>query len=161
MKSLIGITPSGDLSFISPLYTGCISDREITMRSGLLSQQFNRGDNIMADKGFDIADLLDSLGVTINIPAFVGKRDQLTEGEVKETQQIANLRIHIERWNRKLKTFHIWDRPALIATAGTVNQTWAVSGLLTLIRGGYRHLNMFVYLWEMIELCKDTKYVLP
>ena len=44
------------ITFISRLYTGSISDREIVLRSGLLSQQFDDGDSVMADKGFQIQD---------------------------------------------------------------------------------------------------------
>lgn len=37
LKALVGIAPSGAITFISQLYTGSISDREIVLRSGLLS----------------------------------------------------------------------------------------------------------------------------
>ena len=43
LKCLVGITPGGAFSFVSQLYTGHISDREIVMRSGFLDQQFNNG----------------------------------------------------------------------------------------------------------------------
>jgi len=36
-KGLVGITPSGAFSFISQLYPGSTSDREIVIRSGLLN----------------------------------------------------------------------------------------------------------------------------
>ena len=36
LKALVGITPGGALSFVSQLYTGHISDREIVLRSGIL-----------------------------------------------------------------------------------------------------------------------------
>ena len=57
LKGLVGISPiSKAITFISRLYTGSISDREIVLRSGLLSQQFDDGDSVMADKGFQIQD---------------------------------------------------------------------------------------------------------
>ena len=37
-KALAGITPSGSFSFISPLYGGSISDRELFMQSVLLDK---------------------------------------------------------------------------------------------------------------------------
>ena len=67
LKGLIGIAPSGAITFISQLYTGSISDREIVIRSGFLDQAFVGGDTIMADKGFTIQDIL-PLGTTLNIP---------------------------------------------------------------------------------------------
>lgn len=39
LKGLVGISPSGAITFVSQLYTGNISDREIVPRSGLLEIQ--------------------------------------------------------------------------------------------------------------------------
>ncbi|XP_046562721.1 uncharacterized protein LOC124271611 [Haliotis rubra] len=50
-KGLIGITPCGVLSFVSTLYTGAISDKEITSRCGIVDL-LEPGDEVMADKGF-------------------------------------------------------------------------------------------------------------
>ena len=56
-KCLLGITPHGAVTFISALYTGCISDVEITKLSGFLDL-VEPGDDVMADKGFAIRKLL-------------------------------------------------------------------------------------------------------
>ena len=55
-----------------------------------------KGDEIMANRGYTIKDLLILLGVKLNIPPFLGERDQLEGSEVVETQQVALLCIHIE-----------------------------------------------------------------
>ena len=52
-KGLIGISPSGAVIFVSDLYPGSISDKELTRRCGLL-QLLQSGDSIMADRGFDM-----------------------------------------------------------------------------------------------------------
>lgn len=70
LKGLIGISPSGAVTFVGQLYTGSISDREIVYRSGFLDLPFNEGDSVMADKGFTVEDLL-PLGVKLNIPPFL------------------------------------------------------------------------------------------
>ena len=85
LKALIGIAPSGAITFISQLYTGNISDREITSRCGFLSQQFDDGDSVMADKGFQIADIL-PLNVTLNIPPFLEGNQQMSPEDVIKTQ---------------------------------------------------------------------------
>ena len=41
LKGLVGISPSGAITFISQLYTGSMSDREIVERSGVLDLPFN------------------------------------------------------------------------------------------------------------------------
>ena len=38
LKALVGITPSGGVCFISDLYGGCISDKEITSKSGIFKK---------------------------------------------------------------------------------------------------------------------------
>lgn len=109
-RGLIGIAPCGSISFVSQLYTGCISDRDITVRSGLLLLPFDYGDSIMADKGFNIQDLLDNIGVKMNIPPFLHLQGQMPGCDVLETQKIAAERIHVERAINKIKTFHIFDQ---------------------------------------------------
>ena len=52
--------------------------------------------SIMEDQGFLISDDLESIGVSLNIPAFLNDRDQLTKAKVKENQAIASVRIHVE-----------------------------------------------------------------
>lgn len=94
LKGLIGISPGGAITFISQLYTGHTSDREIITRSGFLNLPFNRGDSVMADKGFTINDLL-PLGVSLNIPTFLGSKGQMSPADVVDTQSIASVRIHV------------------------------------------------------------------
>ena len=66
LKALIGITPSGAISFISDLYGGNISDKKLTQMSGLLNL-LEPGDAIMADRGFTIDEILPH-EVTLNVP---------------------------------------------------------------------------------------------
>ena len=54
--------------FISDLYVGCISDKEITSKSGLIDK-LQRGDEVMADQGFNIQEMLASKGVKVNVPS--------------------------------------------------------------------------------------------
>lgn len=129
-KGLIGIMPSGQLSFVSELYTGCMSDRECVIQSGFLDLSFDEGDVVMADKGFKIADLLEEKGVSLNIPPFL-QNGKLSEQEVRETQEIASLRIHVERRIQRIKAFHIFDRPVPLTLAPVVTQIWTVVAVLT------------------------------
>ena len=104
-KALIGITPSGAVSFISSLYEGSISDRNIFIESAIL-EKLETGDFVMADKGFNVADLLDIRGMKLNIPPRKNG-DQFTESELLATRRIASLRIHIERAIGRVKHFQI------------------------------------------------------
>ena len=78
MKALIGITRNGVVSFTSELYCGSRSDPDIVKRSGYL-QHIQRGDCVMADKGFTIRDELAAVGGRLVLPHFLsGKRKSIT-----------------------------------------------------------------------------------
>ena len=62
---------------------------------------------LLVDKGFTVQDLLLSRQATIKIPAFLGKRDSLTAEEEMSTRRIAKARIHVERFNERLKKFRL------------------------------------------------------
>ena len=130
-KGLLGIAPSGAITFVSQLYPGSISDKEIVTRSGILNQDlWQNGDSIMADRGFIVSDEFENIGVSLNIPAFLAGREQLTEAEVKESQTIASVRIHVERAIERVKRFRQIKNEIPLALHGTVNQMWTVCCLL-------------------------------
>ena len=66
---LIGIIPSGVIAYVSSTYEGSISDKKLVEVCGI-SEKLECGDEIMADKGFQIQDLLAPLGAHLNIPPF-------------------------------------------------------------------------------------------
>lgn len=108
IKFLVGITPSGVISFVSDGWSGRTSDKEITEKSGLINL-LERGDSVMADKGFTISDLLEKRGCSLNIPPFLGALGQFSTEQVFKTREIAELRIHVERSIGRVKNFHIFD----------------------------------------------------
>ncbi|PFX25192.1 THAP domain-containing protein 1 [Stylophora pistillata] len=104
-KSLVGVDPNGGIMFVSQLFEGSISDKQIVQRSGFLETvkqkvqcgELKEGDAIMADKGFDIGDDLAKLKLKLNIPPFLKDKVGFEEGDVIKTQTIARHRIHVER----------------------------------------------------------------
>ena len=72
IKALVGITPSGYFSFLSKFWTGSTSDRKITQESQLVDL-LEEGDSVMADRGFNIRDMLTKKKVYLNIPPFSKK----------------------------------------------------------------------------------------
>ncbi|XP_071819845.1 uncharacterized protein [Apostichopus japonicus] len=79
LKSLIGVDPMGGVMFVSQLFEGSISDKEIVKRSGFLTVlnmklecgEILPGDGIMADRGFNIGEDLQELALKINVPPFL------------------------------------------------------------------------------------------
>ena len=108
-KALVAISPSGAVSFISYLFGVNISDKELTAQSGLLDH-LEEGDAIMADRGFNIGDLLEGKGVTLNIPPRLSDSSgQLSESDRVKTCRIASVRIHVERAIGRIKLFRILE----------------------------------------------------
>lgn len=110
-KALVSITPTGAFNFVSDLWGGNTSDRYITEHSGYL-ENISPGDEVMADRGFTIRDLLTEKRAYLTIPPFTrkcfwGKGKRLNANEIKRTREIANSRIHVERAIQRLKQFKI------------------------------------------------------
>lgn len=129
-KGLVGISPNAWVTFVSHLYGGNISDREIVEKSHFVDL-LEPPDLIMADRGFEIQDFLASKRVKIYIPPKQqSAQDQFSKEECFETMRIANLRIHIERAIRRVKGWHIFDQVLPLSMNGIVNQMWAVCCIL-------------------------------
>ena len=104
-KLLVGVMPSGSITFRSKVYNGAVSDAAIVERSGSVNH-VQPGDNIMADRGFNIRQLLLPKHATLNIPAFSHGR-QLSTKAVTRSRRIALVRSHVQRAIARMKTFKI------------------------------------------------------
>ena len=104
-KGLLEISPAGYPAFVSELYAGRYSDKQVTKDCGILTL-LESGDDIMADKGFDIADDMPA-GVGLNIPTFLNGASQLSLNAENETRKVAALRVHVERAIQCIKCFKI------------------------------------------------------
>lgn len=129
VKVLIGIMPSGTISFVSDCYEGSISDRRLVELSGLL-EKLEPGDELMADKGFQIQDLLAPLGVRLNIPPFLTSNAQMPVGDVILTRKIAHLRIHVERAIGRVKEYHILQNVLSATMWNSINEVVYVCCML-------------------------------
>ncbi|XP_062621134.1 uncharacterized protein LOC134282753 [Saccostrea cucullata] len=111
LKALVAIQPNGAFTFVSKLWSGNISDRKITIDSKYIDN-ICPGDEVMADRGFQIRDLLTLKGAYLNMPPFTRERRNgvgrvLTSKQIIETRKISSLRIHVERAIRRLKSFRL------------------------------------------------------
>ena len=129
-KALIGVSPTGAITFVSELYGGNISDKEITKRSGIL-ELMERGDEIMGDRGFLIEDLIRPYGIRLNIPACTGGRSHLEPCEVAQSRRVASTRIHVERAIGRIKEFKILTHVHSTYILPHLNEIFFVCDLLT------------------------------
>ena len=73
MKFLVGITPSGFISFLSDCYGGRASDKFITADNGLYDL-LERYDEVMADRGFQIREELMLIFCSLSVPLVLEQR---------------------------------------------------------------------------------------
>ena len=106
-KALVAILPSGCITFVSSLFPGRISDKDICLKSGFYDTLVP-GHRILADKGFKIFDDLPP-GVTVAMPAWKQKDKQFGTHEALSSRVISSARSHVERVNERIKNYHILD----------------------------------------------------
>ena len=71
-KILIGIAPNGCILFVYELFNGSISDRSIVFQRGFLDRMKSvpPAKSVIANRGFEILDLLIPTWHILNIPPF-------------------------------------------------------------------------------------------
>ena len=110
-KALFDITPDGCLSMCLDCHgmeSLCLIWRKITLTCGLL-EKLNPGDSVMAERDFTIGDFLEGKGSSLDIPAFLSKKDQLLAAEFIKTRRIAKLWIYGECQMERIKNCKILE----------------------------------------------------
>lgn len=142
LKALIGCDPNGSVIFASELFTGSISDKQITEQSGfydvlvtLKSKGYVMdGDAVMADKGFTIKEELAKINLLLNIPPMASSTCQMSVSDSLLTEKIAKHRVHIERLIAKVKTYRILTECIPTSLFKSINKIWTVCCHLTLFQ---------------------------
>ena len=62
--------------FVSNSWGGRVNDKHLTMNSGLL-QKLLPGDVVLADRGFDVGEVVAMAQASLHMPAFTKGLDQL------------------------------------------------------------------------------------
>lgn len=129
-KSLIGISPSGHVTFVSDLWVGSISDKQLTKKCGILDL-CEEGYSIMADKGFLISDLTTPKGINLIMPPFKVANSKFSKRQVQQTRDIANARIHVERQMERIKKIRIVQGVMPITISTRASKIWKMCARLT------------------------------
>ncbi|XP_022519890.2 uncharacterized protein LOC111190408 [Astyanax mexicanus] len=131
-KALIGMAPHGAITFVSGLYAGSMSDREIFKLSGIINL-LTPDMAIMVDKGF----LVDNLApCKVYRPAFLSRNTQMSREDVRQTQSIARLRVHVERCIRRVKENKLFDKAIPLSVCGSIEELFNVACFLVNYQNG-------------------------
>lgn len=123
----MAIAPNGSIVYISDLYEGSISDRDIVEKCVFL-QYISPGDMVLDSRGFTMKDLLLSRQASLNIPPFLGQRSKFT-AELK-TRRIAKARIHVQRVIERIKKFKLLSGNISLSLSPITNQMVFVASCL-------------------------------
>ena len=130
-KFLVAINACAAIVYVSRGWGGRVSDKHITASSIDFIATLQQGDEVMADRGFDIGNILGERGVTVTIPDFKGQgRSQLKKSEGKRSEKIAEARIHVQRAIQRIKTYHILDSEVCLTMVHLAEQIFTVCAFL-------------------------------
>ncbi|XP_055034355.1 uncharacterized protein [Paramisgurnus dabryanus] len=131
-KAMIGMAPHGAVTFVSGLYAGSMSDREIFKLSGII-KLLKPGMAIMVDKGFVVDNLAPC---KVYRPAFLSNKRQMSREDVRQTQSIARLRVHVERCIRRVKENKLFDKDIPLSICGNIDELFSVACFLVSYQNG-------------------------
>ena len=139
LKALVACDPRGGVIFVSALFTGSISDKEIFNKCNIIQQlqaliqcgHLNIGDGLMTDKGFLIEKEVEDIGLKLNIPPFSRSNRQMPHADVHLTKKIAQHRVHVERAIGKIKLFKIISGKIPNTRLSNINQIFYVCSMLS------------------------------
>ena len=69
------------------------------------------------------------------MPPLLSNNAQFTPEQVALIEEIASLRVHVERFNRRVKENHIFDSVIPVSMFGSINQLWSVACILANFQG--------------------------
>ncbi|XP_041640500.1 uncharacterized protein LOC121508068 [Cheilinus undulatus] len=122
LKGLFGVAPHGAVTFISPLYAGSISNKQIIRESGILSL-LRPGMAIMVNKGLLVDD--NELKNIYRPSDFPNK-----------SWTNASLRVLMTRLTQRVKDHKFFDSEIPPWLLGNINQLYSVACLLTNYENG-------------------------
>ncbi|XP_011702390.1 PREDICTED: uncharacterized protein LOC105458621 [Wasmannia auropunctata] len=105
-KIVTGVSPAGNITFVSKSYGGQATDSSIFQQSDLI-HLLEPGDAIMVDRGFLIDEVCQINRWKCVRPPFLKDKNQFSKEESILTAKIAKARVHVERSNQCIKTFKI------------------------------------------------------
>lgn len=138
-KALIGVAPCGSITFVSKLFPGFLSNEELMRVSGILDL-LQPGDQLVADKDFDIERLLKDFGVELlRCPS---KRKLHFESMDVKARLVPRLLALAKRAVKQIKEYQILDSPISLSFAETGNQMWSCCCMMVNYQGSLDPLDL-------------------
>ena len=108
------------------LFERDIDDVQIS-RECRIMKHIRPHDVILADRGFTVQDLLNPLQADVKMPSFLKGTNSLSAAEELSTRKNAKARIHVERFNERVKSFRLVGRKIPLSLAPLATQMVVVA----------------------------------
>lgn len=129
VKGLAAIAPHGPVTFVSPMYDGNLSDRDLLKRSGLLSL-LRPSMAVMVDKRFDIEDLVPG---KVHLPLQKKEHDAVVKMEVDDM----TFRVYLFHIVGRLGKYELFKSVIPFSLNSCLSQLFAVACLLPNYQDGH------------------------
>ncbi|KAJ8321260.1 hypothetical protein KUTeg_001118 [Tegillarca granosa] len=90
-----------------------------------------RRDGVIVDKGFNIKEEIETLGLELIIPPNASSGGQMPAADVAKTKQIATYRVRVENAISRIKDFKILAFRLDLSHFANIDQIWFVCCFLT------------------------------
>ncbi|XP_047439287.1 uncharacterized protein si:dkey-56d12.4 [Mugil cephalus] len=136
VKYLVAVAPCGLIMFVSAAYGGRCSNKFITRDSRILDYLVP-GDEVVADGGFTIKDLLLERKVKLVLPSFTKELGQLPEEQVTNTGPTANVVFHVRRAVGRLKDYKILSQVVPITMTPKIDKILRICAAMVNLGGSH------------------------
>ncbi|XP_017567753.1 uncharacterized protein LOC108436052 isoform X2 [Pygocentrus nattereri] len=138
-KCLIACDPRGSVMFVSNLFGGSVSDRDVFNQCGITAQLKNlimcgylhKGDALMAQKGFLLDTDVKKLGLKLDVSPTAKSRTQTCSMGTQTTKTAAKHRVLVDRAIGKIKKFKIVSNRVSHTGLKNINEIWFVVSMLS------------------------------
>ena len=128
-KGLVGVSPSGTITFISELYDGSTPGVEIVKKCGILNKElWKKDDDLMAGRGFTIKKTVWAFRCSSQ-HVFLLSKERSAFRERSNGKSYA-VRTHVERAIQRIKYFRQIRTEIPLTMHEYINQIWTVSSLI-------------------------------
>ncbi|XP_034241637.1 uncharacterized protein LOC117645492 [Thrips palmi] len=130
IEHIIGVSCHGSVIFCSPGFEANMSEKEAVLNSNLL-QMLSEGDSVMSDRGFELVEELQMIGVHLYKPPNKCGDLSLTAEQEILTKQIASARIYSEHAIADIKDCRLLQSKGVLTMLPVWPQLVFISAMLT------------------------------
>lgn len=121
LKAMVGMAPHGAITFVSAVYSGSLSDKDVFQRSGIIPL-LTPDTAIMVDKALKVDDLVPC---KVHHLPFLSKQKDMAVYKMKRST--ARLRMHVDMIFQRVREYALFNSIIPLSTSRSLNQLFTVA----------------------------------